>query len=150
MSPSFSSEGKTVLVWVKVLPFLCCRFSTVLGSSPWIIHFWKTMAAFDQGSYWTLDKPNNYTANKDEQNKLCHGCPIPWGSRVGTGTCLAQPGGIWAASKAASGCFPPESKPPSWSLCPSHYCYQTFPTTKHLHVSPCHELFLTGLLLTQR
>lgn len=57
-------------------------FSTVLGSSPWIVHFWKTTTAFDQGSY--LGTPKNYTANKDERNKPCHGCPIPWGSRVGT------------------------------------------------------------------
>lgn len=140
MTPSFPSEGKTVLVWVKILPFLCLL---QIFHSPWELSVDHTLLK-NNGSFWsgTLDKHRNHTANKDGQNKPCHGCPMLWGSRVGTGGCLAQPGDTSAASKAASACCPPENKPPSGLSAPP------ISATRHLHMSPCHELLLPGLFLT--
>lgn len=49
MSPSFPSEGKTVLVWVKVLPFLCLL---QIFQSPWELSVDHTLLK-NSGSFWS-------------------------------------------------------------------------------------------------
>lgn len=49
MSPSFPSEGKTVLVWVEVLPFLCLL---QIFHSPWELSMDHTLLK-NSGSFWS-------------------------------------------------------------------------------------------------
>lgn len=120
MSPSFPSEGKTALGWVKVLPFLCLL---QIFHSPWELSkdhtlLKKAMAAFDQGSYWTLDKPRKCTA-KMNRTSPAMGAQY-WGSRVGTGSSL---GTSLQPEKAAA----LQRTNLLHDLCTPHSCYHTPP-----------------------
>lgn len=150
MSPSFSWEGKTVLVWVKVLPFLCLL---QIFHSPWELSMDHTLLK-NNGSFWSGKLKDIRQTQELHSKQRWAVQALPWVPsplrEQSEKDCLAQPGDISAARKAASGCCPPENKPPSRSLCTSHFCYQPFPTAKHLQVSPCHELLLTWPFLTHR